>query len=70
VAALGAGLAFGYGYPFWNIYGPLAYFVGEGVLRLGFETIDATKIVFALSVLGSARRCISSCGGCWASRPG
>jgi hypothetical protein len=46
--------AFGYGYPFWNIYGPLAYFVGEGVLRLGFDTVDATKIVFALSVLGSA----------------
>ena len=43
--------AFGYGYPFWNIYGPLAYFVGEGVLRLGFDTVDATKIVFALSVL-------------------
>jgi hypothetical protein len=46
--------AFGYGYPFWNIYGPLAYFVGEGVLRLGFDTVDATKIVFALSLLGSA----------------
>ena len=46
--------AFGYGYPFWNVYGPLAYFVGVGVLRLGFDTVDATKIVFALSVLGSA----------------
>jgi hypothetical protein len=45
---------FGYGYPFWNIYGPLAYFVGEGVYLLGFDYIPAVKIVFALSVLGSA----------------
>jgi len=46
--------AFGYGYPFWNIYGPLAYFVGEGILLLGFDYVAAVKIVFALSVLGSA----------------
>ncbi len=46
--------AFGYGYPFWNIYGPLTYFVGEGVLRLGFDYVPAVKMVFALSVLGSA----------------
>jgi hypothetical protein len=46
--------AFGYGYPFWNIYGPLAYFVGEGVYLLGFDYVSAVKIVFGLSVLGSA----------------
>ncbi len=45
---------FGYGYPFWNIYGPLAYYVGEGVLLAGFDTVSAVKVVFALSVLGSA----------------
>ncbi len=45
---------FGYGYPFWNIYGPLAYFVGEGLYLLGFDYVAAVKIVFALSVLGSA----------------
>jgi hypothetical protein len=45
---------FGYGYPFWNIYGPLAYFVGEGLYLLGFDYVPAVKIVFALSVLGSA----------------
>jgi hypothetical protein len=45
---------FGYGYPFWNVYGPLTYFVGEGVYLLGFDYVPAVKVVFALSVLASA----------------
>jgi hypothetical protein len=45
---------FGYGYPFWNIYGPLTYFVAEGVYLLGFGVVAAVKIVFALSIIGSA----------------
>jgi hypothetical protein len=45
---------FGYGYPFWNIYGPLTYFVGEGVYLLGLDYVPAVKVVFALSVLASA----------------
>jgi hypothetical protein len=45
---------FGYGYPFWNIYGPLTYFVAEGVYLLGFGVVPAVKIVFALSIIGSA----------------
>ncbi len=44
---------FGYGYPFWNIYGPLAYYVGEGVHLMGFDYVSAVKAVLALSVLGS-----------------
>ena len=38
---------FGYGYPFWNIYGPLAYYVGEGVLLAGFDTVSAVKLHIA-----------------------
>ena len=45
---------FGYGYPFWNIYGPLTYFVGEGAYLLGLDYVSAVKVVFALSVLASA----------------
>jgi hypothetical protein len=45
---------FGYGYPFWNIYGPLTYFVAEGVYLLGFDVVAAIKVVFALSIIGSA----------------
>ena len=45
--------AFGYGYPFFNIYGPLSTSVGEAFHLLGFGFADAVKIVFALSVVAS-----------------
>jgi hypothetical protein len=45
--------AFGYGYPFFNIYGPLSTYAGEIFHLVGFGYPDAVKIVFALSVLGS-----------------
>ena len=43
--------AFGYGYPFFNIYAPLAFYIGEGfhLLGLGFE--DAVKAVFGLALM-------------------
>src|SRR5512139_3957530 len=46
--------AFGYGYPFFIVYGPLATFIGElfhHFLGLGFE--DSVKTVLALAILGS-----------------
>jgi hypothetical protein len=45
--------AFGYGYPFFNIYGPLSTYVGEVFHLLGFGFAASVKIVFALSVAGS-----------------
>ena len=42
---------FGYGYPFFNIYGPLAFYVGEVFHLLGFGFVDSTKIVFALALV-------------------
>jgi hypothetical protein len=45
--------AFGYGYPFFNIYGPLSFYAGEVFHLLGFGFADAVKIVFGLSVIGS-----------------
>jgi hypothetical protein len=45
--------AFGYGYPFFNIYGPLSAYLGEVFHLLGFGFADAVKIVFGLSVAGS-----------------
>jgi hypothetical protein len=44
---------FGYGYPFFNIYGPLAYYVGEVFHLLGFDFVSSVKIVFGLSILFS-----------------
>jgi hypothetical protein len=45
--------AFGYGYPFFNIYGPLSTYAGEAFHLLGFGFTDAVKIVFALAIAGS-----------------
>ncbi|MEZ4658317.1 MAG: hypothetical protein R2911_12150 [Caldilineaceae bacterium] len=46
---------FGYGYPFFNIYGPFSHFVAEFLLYYGkFSYTGAIKTVFGLSILGSA----------------
>ena len=42
--------AFGYGYPFFNIYGPLAFYAGEALHLAGLPFVDAVKAVFALSI--------------------
>jgi hypothetical protein len=44
-------MAFGYGYPFFNVYGPLASYAGEVFLQLGFDVVTAVKIVFGLSAI-------------------
>lgn len=47
--------AFGYGYPFFNIYGPLSHGLAQFMLRgLNFSYTSSIEIVFGLSVLGSA----------------
>ena len=42
--------AFGYGYPFFNIYGPLAFYAGEALHLAGLSFVGAVKAVFALSI--------------------
>lgn len=42
--------AFGYGYPFFNIYGPLAFYAGEALHLAGLPIVDAVKAIFALSI--------------------
>jgi len=42
--------AFGYGYPFFNIYGPLAFYAGEALHLAGLSFANAVKAVFALSI--------------------
>ncbi|MCB9126556.1 MAG: hypothetical protein H6638_01375 [Ardenticatenales bacterium] len=42
--------AFGYGYPFFNVYGPLSAFVGQAWHSLGFDLVSATKASFALTM--------------------
>lgn len=42
-------MTYGYGYPLFNIYGPLAFYVGEVFHLLGADFVTAVKIVFALA---------------------
>lgn len=46
-------LGFGYGYPFYNFYPPLVYYLGEIFHLLGFSLIASTKIVMGLGFLFS-----------------
>ena len=43
--------AFGYGYPFFNIYGPLSSYAGELLHLAGLDIVTAVKAVFGLSAL-------------------
>jgi hypothetical protein len=43
--------AFGYGYPFFNIYGPLSSYVSEVFHLAGLDIVTAVKIIFGLSAL-------------------
>ncbi|MCB9101970.1 MAG: hypothetical protein H6632_20715 [Anaerolineales bacterium] len=43
--------AFGYGYPFFNIYGPLSSYTGQLFIWLGLDVVTAVKVVFGLSAI-------------------
>ncbi len=45
---------FGYGYPFFNIYGPLSHFIAQGFLTLGLGYTASIEAVFVAGILGSA----------------
>lgn len=45
---------FGYGYPLYNFYSPLPYFLGEVFHLLGFSFINSVKILFILGFVFSA----------------
>ncbi len=42
-------MTYGYGYPLFNIYGPLAFYIGEIFHLIGFDFVTSVKIVFALA---------------------
>ncbi|MDP2585785.1 MAG: hypothetical protein Q8P29_02815 [Candidatus Levybacteria bacterium] len=44
-------LGYGYGYPIFNFYAPLAYYVGSAFMFLGLDALIATKIMMALGVI-------------------
>lgn len=44
-------LGYGYGYPIFNFYGPLPYYVGGFFYALGFSGLVATKIMMAMGMI-------------------
>jgi len=41
-------MGFGYGYPLFNFYPPLPFYIGQGFRALGFSFINTAKILFGL----------------------
>jgi hypothetical protein len=51
--AWGPHFAFGYGYPLWIFYAPLAYYVGEAFHLLGFSLTTSIKLVDLVATVGA-----------------
>lgn len=47
-------LGYGYGYPIFNFYSPLPYYIGGVLTLLGLDALLATKITFVIGILVSA----------------
>ena len=62
--------AFGYGYPFFNIYGPLSHFLAELLLHFGGVSYTAAvESVFGLSIVAAAGAMVGFVRS-WAGRAG
>lgn len=46
-----ADLGYGYGYPIFSFYAPLAYYIGASVMFFGLSALIATKIMIGLGVV-------------------
>ncbi|MDP2638376.1 MAG: hypothetical protein Q8P26_04920 [Candidatus Levybacteria bacterium] len=46
-------LGYGYGYPLFNFYAPLAYYVGGIFMLLGFDALLATKLMMIVGIIAS-----------------
>lgn len=44
-------LGYGYGYPLFNFYGPLPYYIGGSLYALGMDSLTATKTMFLLGIV-------------------
>ncbi|OGH16023.1 MAG: hypothetical protein A3C30_00805 [Candidatus Levybacteria bacterium RIFCSPHIGHO2_02_FULL_40_18] len=46
-------LGYGYGYPIFNFYSVLPYYIGGIITSLGVTALDSTKIIFTIALIGS-----------------
>lgn len=62
---------YGYGYPLFNYYAPLTYYVGAGLMLLpGVDPMLAVKMVFVLGFLGAGLGMYAYVRRGWGWRPG
>ena len=47
-------LGYGYGYPLYNFYGPLPYYLGGSLYALGVDSVMATKWMFGIGTILAA----------------
>jgi len=47
-------LGYGYGYPLYNFYGPLPYYIGGSLFRMGMDSVMATKWMFGIGIVLAA----------------
>src|SRR3989344_3543413 len=47
-------LGYGYGYPIFNFYAPLSYYIGGFLNIIGFDSLHSTKIMMVLGIYLSA----------------
>lgn len=52
-------LGYGYGYPIFNFYSPLPYYIGAAGMYLGLDVIAATKLMFGIGIF------LSGLSMCW-----
>src|SRR5260221_8138750 len=48
-----ADLGYGYGYPIFNFYAPLAYYFGGAINLIGIDSLISTKIMMVIGILFS-----------------
>jgi hypothetical protein len=46
-------LGYGYGYPIFNFYAPLAYYIGAFIMFLGFGALSATKMMIGVGIVAA-----------------
>lgn len=62
---------YGYGYPLFNYYAPLTYYLGAGLLVLpGVDAVLAVKLVFVLGLFGAGLGMYAFVRRLWGGRPG
>ena len=63
-------LWYGYGYPIFNYYSPLTYYVANLLTLFGLDIVNAVKAVFVLGFFGAAMGMYVFVRGKWGARAG